>query len=386
VSSATAIHWPPGDGPRLLIADGWSLNAGDAAIASATAASLRRVLPRARTLWCESHPGLVLRHYPGLPIVPSLETLVRDQPQLVASADAVISRGGGFLFEHYSAHRRIGAHLRALELGTPLAIWAQSIGRFEDPGNRAALRRALEGARVVVTRDRESADNLAAMEIRPRRLTVTADEALMLPLGRAARPGPIVGLTLNGTAHVPGGGGTQARPSELPRRHAALVEALLARAQGANAPSIAVRALSTAQGSGTPEVEDDLPHHRAIRELLPPGAAERMEVLGGFVPLPRMAASLDGLDVLVSCRMHAALIAMVHGVPAVYASANFKGVSLFERLGLEELVVPDDDPDAVVAAVERASALRSGLPRRIRGLRSEARQTAALVVERLGLR
>jgi polysaccharide pyruvyl transferase WcaK-like protein len=372
--------WPPGHGPRVLIADAWGTNTGDAAITVAAASALRRALPGVRLLACQSHPRVVAPHYPELVMADSLAELVRTQPELVAAGDAVVSQGGGFLFEHYPSEWRLDAHLRVLAMGVPLALWGQSVGLYEDERARAKLGRVLAGARAFVARDQVTLDHLERMGIRPRRAALGADLALMLPVARRARPGATIGLTLTPTAAMPAGAAARERPPDLVERHAELAARLLA-----DGPPL--RAFSTIQGLRryTDEVEDDGLHHAAIRERLPAAAAERFELVEGFLPLKRFVAALDGLDVLVSARLHAGVVAMLHGIPAVYVSPNFKGAALFERLGLSELVVPDTEPDLILPALDRARALRPALGRRIALLRREARRSTALVTAALGL-
>ena len=105
----------------------------------------------------------------------------------------------------------------------------------------------------------------------------------------------------------------------------------------------------------------------------------------GFLPPDRLRAELRGLDVVISSRMHVALLAMLENVPAVYVGGNFKGTSVYERLGLERLVVPGDDPDRVLAAVAHARSERPSIAARVGRLRREARPVAAAVLHAVGL-
>ena len=378
-SAAGRLPWPPGSGPRILVADGWFANAGDGAIVLAMARSLERVIPGVRLLFCAPHRRLVERHYPSLTFVDPLADLLAARPDLAQDADAVISKGGGHLFEHYPNEARFGAYGRLAELGVPLAFYAQSVGWWVDPALRARLAASLESARIVVVRDPESAEHIDRMRIRPRATAVTVDEALMLPIGSTSPPGPDAGVSLNALARTPVAGAAEPAPDGLAVRHAEIVERLAA-------THPAVRACSTVQGFSavSDEIEDDALHHARVRDLLSSRAAKRFEVIEGFLPPDRLRAAFRGLDVLVSARLHAALLAMLEGVPAVYVSSNFKGVSLFRRLGLEHLVVEDSDPAEVMAALERARDERASLPRRLAGMRRVARTNAPLVAEALG--
>ena len=371
--------WPGGHGPRILLADAWLPNTGDAAITAASLGALRAELPEARVLVCANHTELAGPGYPELRLVPSLAELVAGGSPLPGEADAVISQGGGFLFEHYNSARRLEAHAEVLRLGTPLAFWAQSIGRYADPDSREQLRGVLEAAAIVVARDPETLANLDAMEIRPRRTGLSADVVLLLePLRRAER-GEHIGLILNATAPVPAAGSAVAPAADLFRRHVRLAERLAGVAP--------VRMFSTVQGFGelTDEIEDDSVHARAIRAALPWRRRRRIDVVDGFLPLGSFIARLDGLRSLVTMRLHAALIAMLHGVPAVYASENFKGVSLYERLGLGDLVVRASDPEPVLAALGRAERLAVELPERLEPLRREAASSVPEVLAAVGL-
>ena len=103
----TGPQWPLGAGPRIVVADGWWANAGDAAIALAMAGSLRRLLGDVRLAFAVHHRALVGPRYPDVRMVAPLHELVEEAPDFVASADAVISQGGGFLFEPYGPGFRL---------------------------------------------------------------------------------------------------------------------------------------------------------------------------------------------------------------------------------------------------------------------------------------
>jgi len=371
--------WPPGPGPRLLIADGWYANAGDGAIALAMARSIRRVLPAARLLFCAPHRHLVEHHYPELAMTDPLHGLAARQSALLSEADAVVSKGGGHLFEHYPAGRRLAAYRAVRGVGTPMAFWSQSVGWFGDLDLRAELKDALEGAALFAAREPETIDNLRAMGIEAR-VRLATDEALMLPVGAPVPQGETVGVAFNALGTAVPGAPFEPGPPGLADTHAEIVERLAAAGGG-------VRAASSVQGFGhlSDEIEDDGVHHRAVAERLSAAAADSFEVMEGFLAPERLRAELRGLDVVVSSRMHVALLAMLENVPAVYVSGNFKGASIYRRLGLEQLVVPDAEPERVVAAVAQARSARFSIGARLGRLRREARPVAEALLHALGL-
>ena len=90
----TEPRWPAGAGPRVLVADGWWANAGDAAIGLAMDASLRRLLGEVRLVFCVHHRALVEPHYPEFdedhPAFHS--ALAQEDAWLVAVAEALMRK------------------------------------------------------------------------------------------------------------------------------------------------------------------------------------------------------------------------------------------------------------------------------------------------------
>jgi len=260
-----------------------------------------------------------------------------------------------------------------------MAFWSQSVGWFGDLELRAQLTDALEGAAMFVAREPESIDNLRGMGI-DARVRLAADEALMLPLQAPARPGETVGVALNALGTARSGEPFESGSRGAADAHAEIVERLVAGGHK-------VRAASSVQGFGhlSDEIEDDGPHHRAVAERLSAVATDSFHVVEGFLAPERLRTELRGLDVVVSSRMHVALLAMLEDVPAVYVSGNFKGTSIYRRLGLERLVVPDADPERMIEAVSEARAVRSSIATRLGRLRREARPVAHALLQALGL-
>ena len=376
----TEPRWPAGAGPRVLVADGWWANAGDAAIGLAMAASLHRLLGEIRLVFCVHHRPLVGPHYPELDLVDPLHELVDAAPGFVAAADAVISQGGGFLFEPYGPGFRLAAYRRVVEMGVPLAFWAQSVGWFGDPALRRELSACWDSARTVIARDRPSAEHVVAAGA-VRRPAVTADEALLLGARGPEAPSGVVGIALNDrpAAAVPWTQRAAPRNGALDR-HAELVERLVASGRR-------IRAFSTVQDlDGAPSgVDNDAAHHRALLAVLPADVAAEVEVVDGYVTPARFRSLARGLEAVVSERMHAAMLAMLEGVPAVFASPSFTGAALFAALELERFVVPDGDPPTTVDSLAAASAVRGSLPDRIRRARRAAAANAVLVSQALRL-
>ena len=371
--------WPPGPGPRLLVADGWFANSGDGAIVLAMARSIRRMLPGVRMLFCASHRSLVEHHYPQLAMTDPLHELAARQSRLLSEADAVVSKGGGHLFEHYPVARRLVGYRAVGAAGTPIAFWSQSVGWFGDRALRDELRDALEGAALFAAREPETIEHLRAMNI-DAPVKLAADEALMLPLHAPVPPGATVGVALNSLGSALPGAPFEPGPPDLQDIHAEIVERLVAGGRS-------VRAASSVQGFGhlSDEIEDDGAHHREVASRLSAAAAGSFEVVEGFLTPGRLRAELRGLDVVVSSRMHVALLAMLENVPAVYVSGNFKGTSIFRRLGLERLVVADAEPARVVAAVAEARSQRLSIGARLGRIRREARPVAGALLHALGL-
>lgn len=357
--------WPPGR-PRVLVSDGWLVNAGDAAIASATDSLVRSAWPDAAVLHAAYHSDLVADggELPELDFIPPLDALLgvdgagalpdewtrADGERLVRDADLAVSQGGGFLLEHYEPWPRLFAHVRVVDLGVPFVVLGQTIGAFRAARARALLRRSLGAARAVTLRDAPSVEHAIELGADPARVTRTSDLSLLLfPDPPSASPpahegrGVAVVLTTH-VQHPPADGTDRARLS------ARVLADVLERTQDE-----LVTVLSTAQGFGARGVEDDSAVATVAVAALTPAQRQRVKVVDGYVG-PRAAIEMLGRHrAVVTQRLHPALFALSQGVPtAILVDADKVGALDDVDLGPARCTRPAD-------AHARAGALDAAL-------------------------
>lgn len=151
-------------------------NAGDEAILMALVREARRRGIEPVVLSADPAATQALHHVRAVPRArpPALVTLAR--------ADGLLSGGGGLL-QNRTSNRSLGYYLGTLYLaqvlGKPTWIFGQSLGPLTSAGRRFAGP-ALRRSNAVVVRDRPSLELARSMGVRPERLLLAADPALLL--------------------------------------------------------------------------------------------------------------------------------------------------------------------------------------------------------------
>ncbi len=317
--------WPAGR-PRVLVTDGWLVNAGDAAIALAVDRLVRSVWPGSAVLHASYHADLVGDALPELTFVPPLD------------AHLVVSQGGGFLLEHYEPWPRLFAHVRVVDLGVPFAIVGQTIGAFRAARARALLRRSLGAAAAVTLRDAPSVAHAIELGADPARVTRTSDLSLLL----FPDPPPVSpdGLGRGGVAVVLTTHEQQASGNDTDRvRLSANVLADVLDRTGDESVTV----LSTVQGFGAHGFEDDREVATAVVAALGPVQRRRVEVVDGYVGPHAAIGTLAGHRAVVTQRLHPGLFALSQGVPtAVLVDADKVGALDGVDLGPARCTRPAD--------------------------------------------
>jgi hypothetical protein len=361
---APTAGWPSGR-PRVLVTDGWLVNAGDAAIALATGSLVRSVWPDAAVLHASYHAGLVGDAVPELELVPPLDALLgvdgagpladgwtgADGERLARDADLVLSQGGGFLLEHYEPWPRLFAHSAVVDRGVPFAIIGQTIGAFRAARARALLRRSLGAAVAITVRDAPSVEHAIDLGADPARVLQTSDLSLLLfpdpPPARSGAPatsGVAVVLTRH-EQQAPGDDAGRARLS------ADVLVDVLDRTGDER-----VTVLSTAQGLGGHGFEDDSEVAASAVASLEPRRRDRVDVVDGYLGSRAVMETLARHRAVVTQRLHPALFALSQGVPtAVLVEADKVGALDGVDLGPARCERPAN-PDARRAALAGALA------------------------------
>ncbi|MCE9577113.1 MAG: polysaccharide pyruvyl transferase family protein [Deltaproteobacteria bacterium] len=227
----------------------------------------------------------------------------------------------------------VEAHV-AHKLGRPTAIVNHTMD-IDDPTLRALIPRVYRELELVGFRDSKSIETYKTMGGDLANVVVSPDLAL------ASRVGPVGALRRNTVAiaiNVPEG---TAR---------GYCDQWLDVIRGLQAHGLEVVLVSN-------EFPSDLTYYEQLRRTL------GVKIEGGALDYDRYAALLGSFDVVVSSRMHTAILGMVGGAPVVAVEgASFKITGLFQELGLAGPVIRPSSPgwaQAVITQVLHARTHRS---------------------------
>jgi len=400
---------------RCLIVNAVALNAGDAAILYGVLRMLRSVFgdglavtvadddpvaarrlypeieftagfnsrrPAVGPAWWSRLSRSVLRRRTALAVrllarAPWLAKLLLDAAgrahlDRMRAADVVLATGGTYFVEHYPIRTRAHELIAAHALGRPVYLLTQSLGPFNRRRNRRLMARALRGVERVFVRDERSRANLRGLSVPEDRVVVCPDAAFALAEDaprRQAHTGPLrIAVSVRDWKHF------RTRPAAEGRdAYRAAVAAVVRRlaAQGAE-----VSFVSTCQGVAEYWTDDARFARSLVDELLPD--APGIKVDGRFRSPSELVEHLRRYDLVIATRMHAAILALVAGVPVVPIAYEFKMTELFASLGLPWLV---EDIETITAArldekvtdaLARLDGLRAVIERAVPALRRDA--------------
>lgn len=320
-------------------------------------------LPGVRNRWLRKAHRLA-----GAPPLP-LSAGDRAVQARLAASDLIVSTGGTYLVEHYDLFGRI-AHLEmAVATGRPVVLFTQSLGPFRNPAYRRRLKALLPKMRLILLRDERSRGHLQDLGLDLPQAHVVADAVFALAdpatPARAPSPRPKIAVSVREWRHFAGVGADQG----MEAYGGAIVAAVERLVRERNAE---VTFLSTCQG--VPEYRtDDSGLAARLAERLAPDVRERVVVDRGFHSPPALMERLKGFDLVVSTRMHMAILSLCVGTPVFPIAYEFKTTELFRRLGLGEWVQEID-------AVE-ADRLSGAILRFLAGLEAVRPSLAAAVGE-----
>lgn len=332
----------------LLVTDGWLANTGDAAIQLAMRRSLRKVFPGARLPLACHQRALVGHCYRALDLVPPLDVLAgvrspwtepgdvsdvarHEIEELVSSATAVIVPGGGFLVEEYGPDSRLAVYEELLRRDKRLVFYAQSIGRFRPGPLRNRLARILNEAEIVILRDAASKDNVLELGVCSSRVRLTADEGFLFsrrPL--LCRRPTADALLVCASAHPWAGSGWQP-PGETGLDELRDLLCYAVDRYGTRRITL----LSTVQGLGgaAHQLEDDALFSQLVYERLPDRVRKVTQRIARYVTPREFVAYARAHTLILSMRMHGAILAATSGVPSILANASSKATWLTSRPG-----------------------------------------------------
>lgn len=281
----------------------------------------------------------------GLRIV-GKQLLAAAAPQLEAYSDAdlVISTGGTYLVARYNLEPRIVEFLLAKLHQLPLVLYTQSIGKLANTTWANPLRSCLDYARLVLVRDAQSRDNLAALGydtsgdaepvIRQHADVVFALAQPETLTAAAERQLPSRGLSVCISVR-PWTEFHAGSAADGMTRYTEAVAALcihLVNRYDAN-----IEFISTCQGTEGYS-RDDSSVAVTIADSLPQAVRHKVGVDRMFHTPSALIERLGRADVVVATRMHMAILSLCAGTPVLPIEYEFKTRELFANLGFEHWV------------------------------------------------
>jgi len=206
---------------KILIKDNWALNLGDIAIAESMISQMRLAFPNCEITLESSHPEVTKKYFPDIKVIPrlfdvscinhakkiySFEFIKKNIPFLAKTfysflssyllfaikkrktknetlkayreADLVLSAGGDFITEEYAFFLRFYEISLIKKLGKPIILYAQSIGPFKKRNLKMAVK-YLNKVDAILARDKTTFDLLKSYGVKTP-VYQTADSAILL--------------------------------------------------------------------------------------------------------------------------------------------------------------------------------------------------------------
>ena len=308
-----------------------------------------------------------------------------------ATSDLVISTGGTYLVETYPLGAKIFDLQLAIQLGRPLVLYTQSLGPFRRPLHRRLLRRVFDAARLVLLRDELSASYVRELGGRTDHLVVSSDIVFSVAEPETlAQAGVLEGLkgrrfkvafSVRDWPYF-----KQRDPRAGMELYLESVAAMVTCLVTKYAAEVVF--LSTCQG--IPEYrEDDSAVAMEIKRSLDERVSAAVQVDRGFQRYENLLAAYGSCDLVISTRMHGAILALASGTPVLPIAYEFKTRELFTRFGLKDWVLDIETIQASTAVplLERYIAevpqLREALFNHVEASRQQAVESGRLMRQAL---
>lgn len=260
------------------------------------------------------------------------------------AADLIVTTGGTYLVENYSLKPRIFDYRISLFFDKPLLFFTQSLGPFTLPKNRRIFKNIFEKSLLILLRDRRSKDNILNIGARDVNARVTADAAFALANASAIEAAknikdfpaaPNIAISVRDWKHFKTVAPDLGREKYLQAIEAATEH--LVKNYGAK-----VTFISTCQG--IPEYwTDDSKVALEIIKSLPANVADSVNLKEEFHSPQELAEILKSFDLVISTRLHMAILALGVGIPVLPIAYEFKTQELFKNFVLENLVIDIED-------------------------------------------
>lgn len=250
------------------------------------------------------------------------------------SADLIVSTGGTYLVENYPLESRIFDYRITLLLEKPLVLFTQSLGPFSIPKNRKALKNIFEQSLLILLRDQKSENNILELNTQNANTFVSADAAFALADASAIEAAQ---NTKNLSSSL------KIAISVRDWKHFKTIDPVLGRKKYLEAVGnmtvhlvekygAEITYISTCQG--IPEYwTDDSKVAFEIIEKLPANIVDSVTLNQDFHSPKELAKILQSYDLVVSTRLHMAILSLGAGTPVLPIAYEFKTQELFKRLG-----------------------------------------------------
>ncbi len=249
----------------------------------------------------------------------------RDTLTAMRRADIIISKGGGFIHAEPGLRstlrlfRNLFPFIMARKFGVPFVLYGQSIGPFANAFQRDLVRRTLNHARAILTRESLSARVLGEMGVK-------APVRVIPDLAFGLRPDARTAAALFGRHRIPGDTplvGVTVRQWRLAPAYidgmAAAIDRLVEEA--------GVHVVIWPQSTGPGAFEDDRLAGRQVRDAS--RHRDRLTLVEEEVSPPVLKAAYARMDLMLATRFHSAILAISEGVPTLvidYWGAKARGI------------------------------------------------------------
>lgn len=318
---------------KFLITNSVPLNGGDEALLRALTISLSCRWPESNVKVLCKDLERCRKQLPDLDLASDLEftnsTADRDTTlEYYRAADIVLSAPGGFLHDHYPVQERLNGFEVAIELGKPVVLIGQSIGPFWKSKSIKQVRKVLNQVSRICLRDEISYEHLTRCGVDTSKIRITGDAAFLWhdiapELFRPAANGRIRTVGLSFRVWPLGDRITL-------RETVGKAEQLCRHILSDNEKRILF--ISTCQG--VPGYVDDSQVAAQIRDRLPEHLQQRCEIDSSRYEPENLIRALGRCDAFIGMRLHACILAMLSGVPAMGLGYEDKTEQIFGQMGL----------------------------------------------------
>jgi polysaccharide pyruvyl transferase CsaB len=326
-------------------------NVGDEAVLAGVLAGLRQATPQAEVVVAHASPALFHPPHGGV------RAFGRYSPggwvRALRGADLFLS-GGGSLIQDATSLRSLLYYLSLLMIargrGISTIVYAQGIGPLRRVASRALARVVLSRVDRTILRDTDSYGMARSMGIPEARLTLTADQALLLDPPQGERH-DLIAVVIR----------------MWPGLHR-VVEPLAAALDGAPLPVLFIPF----------QPSDSAAIGKARGRMAKPG---RVAPLPGWREAWEMIA---GARAVLSMRLHGLIFAARCGVPSCGLSYDPKVAAFAAEAGLDTIDLGDLTERRLGEAIAAALAAPATAGERVRGLIERARLAPGIVAQVLG--